>query len=151
MEQQIVIFKLAEEYFGIEISTVESIVKLQKITRIPHAPDYMKGVINLRGEILPVMDLEKRFNQHDFEMTSETRIVVINIGGVKIGMIVSGVSEVLNIEDSVIEKTPPILTTMETEFITGVVKLEARLVILLDLARVLSLQEMNAINELVIL
>ncbi len=151
MEQQIVIFKLAEEYFGIEISTVESIVKLQKITRIPHAPDYMKGVINLRGEILPVMDLEKRFNQHDFEMTSETRIVVINIGGVKMGMIVSGVSEVLNIEDSVIEKTPPILTTMETEFITGVVKLEARLVILLDLARVLSLQEMNAINELVIL
>lgn len=143
MEKQFVIFELSGEHFGIEIAAVESIVKMQKITRIPHAPDYVEGIMNLRGMVLPVVDLEKRFGMPAHKQAAGTRIVVANMGNVKIGMIVAGVSEVLNIEDSAIEATPPIVTSVNTRFITGVAKIDSRLIILLDLTCVLTTEEME--------
>jgi purine-binding chemotaxis protein CheW len=141
MEKQLVIFKLAEAYFGVDIATVEAIVKMQAITQIPHTPSYVEGITNLRGAVLPVIDLEKRFGLESQGKTRETRIVVVAMDSLKVGMIVDAVSEVLTIEDTVIEPIPPMATTVDTEFITGVAKIDSRLVILLDLARVLTEEE----------
>lgn len=141
MEKQLVIFELAGEHFGIEIAVVESIVKLQEITKVPQVPDYMEGVTNLRGSVLPVIDLEKRFGIPTHERTRETRIVVVNLGRLKIGMIVSAVSEVLTIDDALIEPAPPLVTTVNSRFITGIARVENRLIILLDLNLVLSEEE----------
>jgi purine-binding chemotaxis protein CheW len=141
MEKQLVIFELGEENFGIDIASVEGIVKLQEITRIPQSPEYMVGITNLRGSVLPVIDLQKRFGMPAQEKTNETRIMVANVEGVKIGMIVSAVSEVLTIEDKVIEPPPPMVSNINSEFIIGVAKIDKRLVILLDLAKVLTTEE----------
>lgn len=141
MEKQLVIFELGSENFGIDIASVEGIVKLQEITRIPQAPSYMEGITNLRGSVLPVIDLHKRFGMAAHERTNETRIVVANVDSLKIGMIVSAVSEVLTIDDSVIEPPPPMVSNVNSEFITGVAKIDKRLVILLDLGKVLTSEE----------
>jgi purine-binding chemotaxis protein CheW len=141
MEEQLVIFELGAEHFGIEISSVEGINKMLEITKIPQAPEYMIGITNLRGSVLPVIDLQKRFGMKAQEETNETRIVVVNLEGVKIGMVVSAVSEVLTIEESVIEPPPPMVSNVNSEFITGVAKIDKRLVILLDLSKVLTIDE----------
>jgi len=141
MEKQLVIFELGSENFGIDIASVEGIVKLQEITRIPQSPSYMEGITNLRGSVLPVIDLHKRFGMAAHERTNETRIVVANVDSLKIGMIVSAVSEVLTIDDNVIEPPPPMVSNVNSEFITGVAKIDKRLVILLDLGKVLTSEE----------
>lgn len=147
MEKQLVIFKLGNEDFGIEIVSVEGIVKLQEITRIPQAPAYMEGITNLRGSVLPVIDLAKRFGLPALEQTRDSRIVVAFAGEVKLGMIVSAVSEVLTIDDSVIEPPPPMASAISSEYIVGVAKIEKRLVILLDLAKVLTLDEKIQVSK----
>ena len=149
MEKQLVIFDLGNESFGIDIASVEGIVKLQEITRIPQAPSYMEGITNLRGSVLSVIDLHRRFGMPEQERTNETRIVVAQMGELKVGMIVSCVSEVLTIDDSVIEPPPPMISNISCEFITGVAKIDKRLVILLDLEKVLTVNEMNQLNRLV--
>lgn len=141
MEKQLVIFELGAEHFGIDIASVEGINKMLDITKIPQSPDYMLGITNLRGSVLPVLDLQKRFGMKSEEQTNETRIVVANMDGVKVGMVVSAVSEVLTIEDSVIEPPPPMVSNINSEFIIGVAKIDKRLVILLDLSKVLSFEE----------
>jgi purine-binding chemotaxis protein CheW len=147
MEKQLVIFELGSENFGIEIASVEGIVKIQEITKIPQTPHFFEGITNLRGSVLPVIDLHKRFDMPNQEWTNETRIVVANIDGVKMGMIVSAVSEVLTIDDTVIEPPPPLISNVNSTFIIGVAKIDDRLVILLDLAKVLSTEEVNRFNN----
>jgi purine-binding chemotaxis protein CheW len=141
MEKQLVIFELGAEHFGIDIASVEGINKMLEITKIPQSPEYLLGITNLRSSVLPVIDLQLRFGMKPLEQTNETRIVVANIGGVKIGMVVSAVSEVLTIDDSVVEPPPPMVSNVNSEFIVGVAKIDNRLVILLDLAKVLTLDE----------
>jgi purine-binding chemotaxis protein CheW len=141
MEKQLVIFELGPEYFGIDISMVEGINKMLEITKIPQSPAYLEGITNLRGSVLPVIDLHVRFGMPSQERTNETRIMVANLDGVKVGMVVSAVSEVLTIDDSVIEPPPPMVSNINSEFITGVAKIDKRLVILLDLSKVLSFEE----------
>lgn len=148
MEKQLVIFELGSENFGIDIASVEGIVKLQEITKIPQAPSYMEGITNHRGSVLPVIDLHKRFGITGQEQTNETRIVVANVGNLKIGMIVSAVSEVLTIDDSVIEPPPPMVSNVNSEFIVGVAKIDKRLVILLDLVKVLTTEEKAQVAKL---
>mgnify|MGYP001455756668 CR=1 FL=1 len=114
MEKQLVIFELANEHYGIDIAAVEGIVKMQEITAVPNAPDYVEGVTNLRKSVLPVIDLEKRFGIIPHKMTRETRIVVVTMDKLKVGMIVNAVSEVLTIEDNTIEATPAIITIRRT-------------------------------------
>lgn len=148
MEKQLVIFELGTENFGIDIASVEGIVKVQEITKIPKAPSYLEGITNLRGDVLPVIDMQKRFGMSIQEHTKETRIMVANVENVKIGMIVSAVSEVLTIDDSVIEPPPPMVSNINSEFIIGVAKIDKRLVILLDLAKVLTANETKQIVSL---
>ena len=141
MEQQIVVFELGNEHYGLDISTVESIIKMQSITKMPQAPFYVEGITNLRGVVVPVMDLRRRFGLPPQEQTKDTRIVVVNMNNLKVGMIVDGVSQVQHIQDDTIEPPPPMVTTINSAFIKGIAKLENRLVILLDLSKVLSVEE----------
>jgi purine-binding chemotaxis protein CheW len=148
MERQLVVFELGTEFFGVGIDAVESIVKMQEITRMPQAPSFVEGVTNLRGTVLPVIDLRKRLSIQVKEETKETRVVVVNMSGMKVGMIVDGVSEVLTVSDDVIEPPPSMFNTIDTQYITGIARLEGRLIILLDLAEVLSMKEKLALQEI---
>ena len=149
MEKQLVIFELGKEQFGIEIAAVEGIVKMQEITRIPYAPSYMEGITNLRGSVLPVIDLRKRFGLQEEEETRDTRIITVNMDSIKIGMIVSSVTEVLTIDENVIEMPQGMMTSINSQFITGVAKIDNRLVILLSLADILSSDEKKSAAKVV--
>ena len=141
MEQQLVVFELASEHYGLDISAVEGIIKMQAITKMPQAPVFVEGVTNLRGTVVPVIDLRKRFGLPILEHTKDTRIVVVFMNKTKIGMIVDGVSEVLRIPEESIEPTPPMVSNVNSAYIRGLAKLEGRVVTLLDLSKVLSLEE----------
>jgi purine-binding chemotaxis protein CheW len=141
MEQQLVVFELANEHYGVEISTVESIIKMQEITRIPHSLSFVEGITNLRGLVLPVIDLRKRFGLESQEVSRESRIMVVGLGSMKVGMIVDAVSEVLRVSSEAIEPPPTMTTSNRANFITGIAKLNDLLVILLDLSKVLSTDE----------
>ena len=144
MDRQLVIFRLGTEYFGVDIDTVESIVKLQPVTIIPHTPDFMDGVTNLRGAILPVIDLHKRFGMNDESTkTKESRIIVVAVESHRVGLVVDAVSEVLHIPEDAIEPPPSMISSVDSSFITGIAKLDDRLVILLDMPQVLSFQEQS--------
>jgi purine-binding chemotaxis protein CheW len=141
MEQQLVVFELANEQYGLDISTVEGIIKMQAITKMPQALMFVEGVTNLRGTVVPVIDLRKRFGLQALEHNRDTRIVVVFMNKTKIGMIVDGVSEVLRIPEESIEPTPPMVSSVNSAYIRGIAKLENRLVTLLDLTKVLSPEE----------
>lgn len=136
MEKQIVVFEIEKEHFGVEISCVEGIVKMQEITRVPNTVNYVEGITTLRGAVLPVIDLAKRFGIQNVNITTESRIMVVFVGVQKMGMIVSSVSEVLTIDTNNIEPPPMIVDSINTEFIEGIVRLDQRLVILLNLEKV---------------
>jgi purine-binding chemotaxis protein CheW len=141
MDNQVVVFELGAEQYGVNIETVESIIKMQTITSMPHAPSFVQGVTNLRGKVLPVIDLRLRFGMAPKAAAKGSRIIVIGVNATEIGMIVDGVSAVLTIPDQAVEPPPPITTTVDSNFITGIAKLDDRMVILLDLDRILSLEE----------
>jgi purine-binding chemotaxis protein CheW len=154
MENQIVIFELSAEYFGVDIAAVQSIIKIQPITRLPHTPEFVEGVTNLRGKVLPVIDLRKRFGVTARELDKNSRIIVVSFEQNEVGMIVDEVSEVVTVPAGSVEAAPSIVTTVDSTFIKGIAKLETsggssqqqeRLVILLDLAQVLSAKEQTAI------
>ncbi len=148
MEQQLVVFELAKEFYGINIAAVESIIKMQSITQLPQAPYYVKGVTNLRGTVLPVIDLRSRFGLETQEYSRETRIIIVTMGTLKVGVVVDGVSEVLRVTDESIEPLPPMASTVNSAFLKGIARLENRLVILLDLGKVLEVQEQQALKAL---
>ncbi len=141
MEQQLVVFDLAGEHYGVDIAAVEGIIKLQAITTVPHAPAFVEGVTNLRGKVLPVIDLRKRFGLSQAQATRDSRIVVVEMNGATVGMVVDGVSEVLRVSAEAVEPPSPIVTTVDSAFIRGIAKVGERLVILLDLGKVLSVEE----------
>jgi len=147
MEKQLVIFKVGQEVFGIDIVAVEGIVKMQEITRIPQSPAYMEGITNLRGSVLPVIDLARRLGMPDQEQTKDTRIMVVFADHLKLGMTVSAVSEVLTIDSSIIEPPPLMASTVNTEYIVGIVNIEKRLIILLDLVKVLTSDEKTQVAK----
>jgi purine-binding chemotaxis protein CheW len=146
MEKQLVVFELANENYGVDISAVESIIKMQAITVVPHAPEFVEGVTNLRGKVLPVIDLRKRFGLAAVDFSKDSRIVVVSMEGKEVGMVVDGVSEVLTISDESVEPVPTMVATVDSSFLVGIAKIDERLVILLDLQRVLSVQEQYALS-----
>ena len=148
MERQLVIFELAGEHYGMRIDTVESIVKLQNITKVPHAPEFVEGVTNLRGTVLPVIDLRKRFGLSQEEATKDSRIIVVEVNQTKVGMTVDAVTEVLRVQDENVAPPSPLVTTIDSAFITGIAKVADRLIILLDLARVLTSQEQEKLEAM---
>ena len=141
-ERQLVVFDLASEAYGVNIGTVREIIRMQEITQVPRTPDYVEGVINLRGKVIPVMDMRKRFGFPVAEHTKDTRIVVIDIGGSDIGATVDAVTEVLRLGADSIEPPSAVITTSDSDYILGIAKLETRLIILLDLQRALAVEAM---------
>jgi purine-binding chemotaxis protein CheW len=150
MDLQLVLFKLGKESFGVEIATVESIIKMQPITRLPKAPKFIEGVTNLRGKIIPVIDLRKRLGVPATEANSESRIVVVNLDGATVGMVVDSVEEVMHISEDTIEPPPAITISVAAHFIRGIAKTGSELVILLDLFKVLDTSETVALGNLAV-
>jgi len=139
---QLVSFNIGSEEFGVDILKVQEINRMVEITKVPQAPHYVEGVINLRGKVIPIVDLRKRFNLELKEYDKNTRIVVVDIGGNIMGMVVDSVSEVLRLPSSTIEPAPEIITGVNSEYIKGVANLEDRLLIFLDLSKVIDMNEM---------
>ena len=136
---QLVTFRIAEEEFGVDILSVQEIIRLMQITTVPRAPACIEGVINLRGKVIPVIDMRKRFNLPAIERDSHTRIIVMEFGSAKIvGFLVDAVSEVLRIPASTVESAPAVVSGVGSEYIKGVGKLDDRLLILLDLDSLLA-------------
>lgn len=146
---QLVSFRLAQEEYGIEITKVQEIILMGEITRVPQTPDYIKGLINLRSTVIPIVDLRLRFGLSQEETTDETRIMVVNVAGKTIGIIVDAVSEVLRIAQEQIAPPPPTVAGLGREYLTGLVKLDARLLILLDIDKILGGEEASAMEALV--
>jgi purine-binding chemotaxis protein CheW len=147
-EIQMVIFRLAGEEFGLDIAQVREIIRMQAITPMPKAPEFIEGVINLRGAIIAVMDLAKRFGLPEAKRTEKSRIVVSEVKENTVGLIVDEVPEVLRIAEENIEATPEMIESqVHAEFIKGVGKLEDRLIILLDAERILSREEARQVSE----
>jgi len=136
-EEQLVSFKIGNEQFGVNVEEVQEIIRLTEITRVPQAPFFVEGVINLRGDILPVIDLRKRFNLEATQKTNATRIVVVNIDSKTTGIIVDSVSEVLRLPKDSIEPPPPIIAGIEGRYLRGIGKLDGgeKLILLLDLKK----------------
>jgi purine-binding chemotaxis protein CheW len=133
---QIVSFHIGEEEFGLDILRVQEIIRVQDLTRVPNSPPFVDGVINLRGKVIPVVALRKRFGLGDLAHDKQTRIVVIEVKGAVLGFIVDSVSEVLHIPSESIAP-PPRLGKVEREYVSGVGKLNNRLLILLDVDRLM--------------
>ncbi len=136
---QLVSFKIGEEEFGVDILKVQEINRMIEVTRVPNAPDYVEGVVNLRGKVIPIVDLRKRLGMLSKEKDKNTRIIIVELSGKTVGFVVDAVREVLRIPKSVTEP-PPSLTSgiMNAEYITAVGKLDDRLLTLLDLEKVLN-------------
>lgn len=147
-EKQLVVFTLAAESYAVDINMVKEIIQLQPITRVPGTPLSVEGVINLRGSVIPIVDLRKRFQLTSIERTKDTRIVVVSCKGSEVGVIVDSVAEVLRIPIDSIEAASSVFTDEHLEHLLGIVKLANRLVILLDMDQVLSKQEIAAISSL---
>lgn len=142
---QLVGFRLADEEYGIEITKVQEIVLLGEITRLPETPPYLKGIINLRNMVIPVVDLRLRFGLPEQPPTGDTRVIVVSVGGRTMGFIVDAVSEVLRIARDQISPPPPSVAGLGREYLTGLVRRDKGLLILLDIEKVLSHDERQAV------
>ncbi|MFK4997993.1 chemotaxis protein CheW [Bacillus sp. N9] len=136
-ERKVIVFQLNGNEYSLSVDYVTAIEKMQHITRVPKLPAYIKGVINLRGVIIPIIDLKRRFGLGNFENTDSTRIIIVSYQDLEVGFIVDAANDVLDIPEHAIERQPDVVGTVEAEFISGVVKLESRLLILLNLEFVL--------------
>jgi purine-binding chemotaxis protein CheW len=143
-------FTLAEEEYGIGILKVREIIGMMPITSVPQTPSFVKGVINLRGKVIPVVDLRLKFGMAELDYTERTSIIVVEVrgmsGDIPIGIVVDSVSEVVNIKGEDIEDTPTFGTRLDTDYILGMAKIEGGVKILLDIDRVLSSEEISALD-----
>lgn len=130
-------FALANEEYGLEILQVKEIIGVMEITCVPQMPDYVKGVINLRGKVIPVIDIRLKFGMEAIDYTEETCIIVLNVGDIEMGIVVDRVCEVLDIDESNIEPAPDFGADLATDFILGMGKLNDRVAILLDIEKIL--------------
>ncbi len=144
-ELQVVVCELGDERYGLDIAKVFEIIRHQPITAVPGSPFFVKGVINLRGRIIPVVDLRERFGMPGAEPTKETRIVVAESSGVRVGLIVDSVSEVLLVPAEAVEATPEVAAGSDTEYLKGIAKLGDRLVLLLELNGLFGVEEQSAL------
>lgn len=143
---QLVSFTLGKELYGIEITKVREIILIADITRIPETPNYLKGLINLRSTVIPVIDLRVRFGMAEAETTDESRIMVLQARGKTLGIVVDAVSEVLRVKQEQISPPPPTVAGLGRDYLNGLVKLDERLLILLEVDKIFNDDEMAAIK-----
>ncbi len=144
-------FRLAQEEYGLEILKVQEIIGMMNVTRVPKVPDFMRGVINLRGKVIPVVDLRLKFNMEHLEDTEKTCIIVVQISGasqeVTVGIIVDEVSEVMDIRAEQIEPPPAFGASVETTFLLGMGKVEKEVIMMLDIDKVMSTEDLGVLDE----
>jgi purine-binding chemotaxis protein CheW len=147
-KEKFLTFNLGKEEYGIEIPKIREIIGLMEITTVPQTPDYMKGVINLRGKVIPVIDLRLKFSMPEVEYTQETCIIVVEVGSAQAGIIVDSVSEVMDFKRGEIEETPNIGQGIDTNFINGLSEKNGKIIILLNIEKVLSFEELEIVEQL---
>lgn len=148
MPKQIVVFKLNNEDFCVDINQVVEIIRLQTIIKVPDAPSFVEGITNLRGTVIPIIDLKKRFNLPLSEKNENNRIIVVNVTERPVGFIVDSVTEVLRVEDSTVQEAPDIIKGIGREYITSIINLNGRLIINLDLHKILTEKEKKEIEHI---
>lgn len=146
-EEHVVIFRLAEEFYALDIQSVQEIVRMQSITSIPGADAWVEGITNLRGRVVPVIDLRARCNVTANEHTPETRIVVVSARSGMVGLIVDAVSEVMRIPGDQVDPPSSIVSVEENSYLRGIAKLEDRLVSLMDLDGLLPSEDLGELAE----
>ena len=144
---QLVSFRLGKELYGIEITKVREIILITEITRIPETPDFLKGLINLRSTVIPVIDLRARFGLPEADLSDESRIMVIQACGRTIGIMVDAVSEVLRVKHDQIAPPPTTVNGLGRDYLSGLVKLDERLLILLEIDKIFGEEEMSEIDN----
>jgi purine-binding chemotaxis protein CheW len=148
MEEQLVVFELNNESYGVDVKQVQSIIPMPEIVAVPGAPTFIEGVVNLRGAVIPVVDLRNRFNLSPPPNGRKAVIVIAELDALQVGLIVDKVTEVTKIAETAIEPPSPLLTSVDTAYLRGIGKFdEERLVILLDLSKVFSLEEQQTLTE----
>ena len=148
-EKQYVVFKLDKNEFGIDIMNVKEIIPYEESTQLPDAPSFSEGVINHRGNVIPIINLRKRFLLEDIEVTKDTRIIVITLEEKEIGFLVDEASQTIRLEDEQIDPAPLAIEKVEKKYIMGLGKIdEKRLLIIIDLERILSVEEVEEIKQL---
>lgn len=138
---KVIVFQLKQKEYAIPVHQIQSIEKVLHITRVPNAVPYVKGVINLRGVVTPIIDLRTRFELEEEEYTESTRIIIVVLGDLEVGFIVDAANDVLDIPSHQIEPQPGVVGTEEAEFITGVAKIDKRLLIIVDLEKILNAEK----------
>jgi purine-binding chemotaxis protein CheW len=146
---QLVSFTLGKELYGIEITKVREIILITEITRIPETPHYLKGLINLRSTVIPVIDLRARFGLPEGDLSDESRIMVLQACGKTIGIVVDAVSEVLRVKQEQIAPPPPTVAGLGREYLSGLVKLDKQLLILLDIDKIFGDEEIDVVTDVV--
>lgn len=144
---QLVGFRISDEEFGVDITKVQEIIRMVDITRVPNTPAFVEGVINLRGKVIPIIDMRKRLELDSKPYDKDTRITVVEIENRIVGFIVDSVSEVIRIEKSITEPPPPMVSNINSDFITAIAKLDNRLLILLDLNEILNSEQVAELSE----
>lgn len=134
---QFVTFTLNNEEYAVDILSVQEINRITEITKVPNSPPYVEGVVNLRGKVIPVINLRRKFGFEDKVIDETSRIIIMDIHGITYGVIVDSVSEVLRLQSSTVEPTPPMSSDANTKFIKGLAKLDDRLIILIDIDNVI--------------
>jgi purine-binding chemotaxis protein CheW len=147
-ETKVIVFRLNEEEYGAEVRVIRSIERMQPVTRMPQMPAFVKGVINLRGVITPVIDLKTRLALGDTVQDQQTRIIIVSVHDMQVGLIVDAATDVIDIPVHAIEPPPMLLEGIHSSFIRGVAKLPERLLILLNLDQVLSQEEFQQLQQM---
>ncbi len=146
---QQVVFKLDKEEYGLDIMKVNGIEKYQEVVNIPNSPEYIEGMINLRGEVLPIFSLRKKFRLKDKDTDDETKIIVAYTNNLKVGFVVDAVKEILQIDEVNVEKAPPIVTGIDRKYIKSVAKVDDRMVTLIDIDLIVTDEEKLSLGEVV--
>jgi len=144
--KQFISFSVGDEEYGLELLRVKEVIRVREITWLPKAPSFVKGIINLRGDVIPIIDLRDKFGLEAREETAQTRVIVVEVEGRLMGMVVDSASQVVRIPADQIDPPPPVLGGVSQEFITGVGKLEDKLVILLSTEAILTADEKAALS-----
>ncbi|SNS94993.1 purine-binding chemotaxis protein CheW [Anaerovirgula multivorans] len=147
-EKQYVIFKLSGEEYGVEINHVQEITEYKKATTVPNVPNFIEGIINLRGNITPIISLKKKFNLVESEIKENNRIIIINLKSKQVGFIVDDASQVLTMDEKHIENPPEILTGIDRQYIIGIGKVDEKIIIMLDLEKILTEEEKEEIKNM---
>ncbi|MFC0214359.1 chemotaxis protein CheW [Paenibacillus chartarius] len=148
-EKKVIVFALGTEEYGVEVEKVKTIERMQPLTRVPKSPEFIKGVINLRGVVIPIIDLRSRFGLTVDEYTDNTRIIIVSAGEYEVGLIVDAANDVIDLDESQIDHPPEVVGGIKAKYLRGIARIgDDRLLVLLNLDQVLNKQEINQLSEI---